>query len=102
MRDKITHGNLGEADIYLVVLTAQQPLSGTDMALLRMLKGLQKDRIIAVVNRVDIVNTAGGEAERLVTHVRASLKREFPHADIPVILASAHWETARSATTRMS
>ncbi len=61
VRDEITHGNLGEADIYLVVLTAQQPLSGTDMALLRMLKGLQKDRIIAVVNRVDIVNTTGGE-----------------------------------------
>lgn len=91
VRDEITHGNLGEADIYLVVLTAQQPLSGTDMALLRMLKGLQKDRIIAVVNRIDIVKTSNGEAERLLAHVRASLKREFPHADIPVILASAHW-----------
>lgn len=91
VRDEITHGNLGEADIYLVVLTAQQPLSKSDLALLRMLKGLQKDRIIAVVNRIDLVNVGGGEAERLESHVRASLKREFPHADIPVILASAHW-----------
>ncbi len=91
VRDEITHGNLGEADIYLVVLTAQQPLSKSDLALLRMLKGLQKDRIIAVVNRIDLVNMAAGEADRLAAHVRASLKREFPHADIPVILASAHW-----------
>jgi hypothetical protein len=91
VRDEITHGNLGEADIYLVVLTAQQPLSNSDMALLRMLKGLQKDRIIAVVNRIDIVNMGGGEAERLASHVRANLRREFPHAEIPVILASAHW-----------
>ncbi len=91
VRDEITHGNLGEADIYLVVLTAQQPLSTSDLALLRMLKGLQKDRIIAVVNRIDLVDMAAGEAERLVEHVRASLKREFPHADIPVIMASAQW-----------
>jgi GTP-binding protein EngB required for normal cell division len=91
VRDEITHGNLGEADIYLVVLTAQQPLSKSDLALLRMLKGLQKDRIIAVVNRIDLVDIRQGEAERLAAHVRASLKREFPHADIPVILASAQW-----------
>jgi GTP-binding protein EngB required for normal cell division len=91
VRDEITHGNLGEADIYLVVLTAQQPLSMSDLALLRMLKGLQKDRIIAVVNRIDLVDMAAGEAERLLEHVRASLKREFPHAEIPVIMASAQW-----------
>jgi hypothetical protein len=91
VRDEITHGNLGEADIYLVVLTAQQPLSTSDLALLRMLKGLQKDRIIAVVNRIDLVDMAGGEAARLAAHVSMSLKREFPYAAIPVVLASAQW-----------
>ncbi len=91
VRDEITHGNLGEADIYLVVLTAQQPLSKSDLALLRMLKGLQKDRIIAVVNRLDLIDIQDGEAETLAAHVRNRLRHEFPHADIPVILASAHW-----------
>lgn len=91
VRDEITHGNLGDADIYLVVLTAQQPLSKSDLALLRMLKGLQKDRIIAVVNRIDLLDMDSGDPERLATHVRNSLKHEFPHADIPVILVSARW-----------
>jgi GTP-binding protein EngB required for normal cell division len=91
VRDEITHGNLGDADIYLVVLTAQQPLSKSDLALLRMLKGLQKDRIIAVVNRIDLIDMDAGEAEQLAAHVRNSLSHEFPHADIPVILASAQW-----------
>lgn len=91
VRDEITHGNLGEADIYLVVLTAQQPLSKSDLALLRMLKGLQKDRIIAVVNRIDLLDMESDEAEQLAVHVRNSLKHEFPHADIPVILVSARW-----------
>lgn len=94
VRDEITHGDLGEADIYLVVLTAQQPLSRSDLALLRILKGLQKDRIIAVVNRVDIVDGIATKGEKLIGHVRASLRREFPHTEIPVILASAHWGNA--------
>jgi hypothetical protein len=94
VRDEITHSNLGEADIYLVVLTAQQPLSMSDLALLRMLRGLQKDRIIAVVNRIDIIDGAPDHYQRLTSHIQETLRREFPHAPIPVILASARWGNA--------
>jgi hypothetical protein len=91
VREEITHGYLGEADVYLVVLTAQQPLSQSDLALLRMLKGLQKDRIIMVVNRIDLVGNLADHSEKMIAHIQAALTREFPHANIPVILASAHW-----------
>jgi hypothetical protein len=94
IRDEITQNNLGEADIYLVVLTAQQPLSKSDLALLRMLRGLQKDRIIAVVNRVDIIDGPPDQYQRLTGYIQEALRREFPHAPIPVILASARWGTA--------
>ncbi len=94
VRDEITHANLGDADIYLVVLTAQQPLSKSDLALLRMLRGLQKERIIAVVNRVDILDGESKDYQRLTTFVQDALRREFPHAPIPVILASARWGNA--------
>jgi Dynamin family len=94
VRDEITHANLGDADIYLVVLTAQQPLSKSDLALLRMLRGLQKDRIIAVVNRVDIVEGTPENYQQLTAFVQEALRREFPHATIPVILASARWANA--------
>ncbi|MEJ2117040.1 MAG: dynamin family protein [Alphaproteobacteria bacterium] len=91
VREEITHGYLGEADVYLVVLTAQQPLSQSDLALLRMLKGLQKDRIIMVVNRIDLADGLAEQSDKITAHIQATLKREFPHADIPVILASAYW-----------
>ena len=94
VRDEITHANLGDADIYLVVLTAQQPLSKSDLALLRMLRGLQKDRIIAVVNRVDILDGTSNDYQRLTNFVQDALRQEFPHAAIPVILASARWGNA--------
>jgi len=94
VRDEITHANLGDADIYLVVLSAQQPLSKSDLSLFRMLRGLQKSRIIAVVNRVDILNGSPEHYQRLTTFVQDALRREFPHAAIPVILASARWANA--------
>jgi hypothetical protein len=94
VRDEVTHANLGDADIYLVVLTAQQPLSKSDLALLRMLRGLQKERIIAVVNRVDILDGRGKAYQELTAFVQDALRREFPHAPIPVILASARWGNA--------
>src|SRR5262249_47415641 len=97
VRDEITHASLGDADIYLVVLTAQQPLSKSDLALLRMLRGLQKDRIIAVVNRTDILTAAAGDYQRLTAFVENALRQEFPHARIPVILASARWANAALA-----
>ncbi len=59
-----------------------------------MLRGLQKDRIIAVVNRVDIVEGAPEDYQQLTAFVQEALRREFPHATIPVILASARWANA--------
>ncbi|MEL7048683.1 MAG: dynamin family protein [Pseudomonadota bacterium] len=53
LRDEITRRSLEAADLYVVVLTARQPLSQADLALLRILRGLHKDRIIIYINRID-------------------------------------------------
>lgn len=94
IRDDITHSNLADADIYILVLTAQQPLSSGDLSLLRLLRGLQKDKIIAVVNRIDGLGDVLNQSGELEAFVRATLRRECPHATIPVILASAKWGNA--------
>ena len=94
IRDEITHSNLADADIYLVVLSAQNPLSSADLSLLRLLRGLQRDKIIAVINRIDSLNNVAEDSKKVEIFVRETLKREFPHASIPVLLASAHWANA--------
>ncbi|MGA7326521.1 MAG: GTP-binding protein [Rhodomicrobium sp.] len=94
VRDEITRANFAEADVYVLVLTAQQPLSRSDISLLRLLRGLKRNRIIAVINRIDTLSDIETEGERARDEVRAALKRELPHADIPVILTSALWANA--------
>lgn len=89
VRDEITRQNLEAADICVVIITAWQRLSAADLNLLRMLRGLKKDRLIIFINKVDEVK--GGEEVllKIGNQVSSTLKQEFPSAHIPVILGSA-------------
>lgn len=91
IRDEITRRSLGSADVYIVVLTARQPLSDTDVALLRIMRGLNKDRIIVLINRVDDLANVEGDLPRVVSFVREKLEAEFPGASIPLLTGSAWW-----------
>lgn len=94
VRDEITRQSLASADIYVVVLTAQQPLAIGDIALLRLLRGLHKERIIIFINRIDGLRDITDGAPRLVAHVEERLRAEFPNTRFPIIVGSARWATA--------
>ena len=89
VRDEITRQNLELADICVVVITAWQRLSATDLNLLRMLRGLKKDRLIVFVNKVDEVKGGEEVLSEIGRQVSATLEQEFPSARIPVVLGSA-------------
>lgn len=91
IRDEITRRSLGSADVYIVVLTARQPLSDNDVALLRIMRGLNKDRIVVLINRIDDLSDVDEELPQLVTFVRDKLAMEFPGSSIPVVYGSAWW-----------
>jgi hypothetical protein len=91
VRDEITRRALESADIYVVVLTARQALSSADVALLRILRGLHKERIAVFVNRIDELNDLVRDVRPIVEHVQAGLRREFPTSEIPVVAGSALW-----------
>ncbi len=88
VRDEITRGCLESADLYMVVLTARQALAPSDVALLRILRGLHKDRIIVFLNRIDELADIAKDTETVVASVRRRLRYEFPGADIPLIPGS--------------
>jgi hypothetical protein len=94
VRDEITRRALESADIYIVVLTARQALSSADVALLRILRGLHKERITVFVNRIDELGDLVRDVPAIVKHVQAGLRREFPTSDIPVVAGSALWAEA--------
>jgi hypothetical protein len=91
VRDEITRSALESADIYVVVLTARQALSSADVALLRILRGLHKERIAVFINRIDELGDVVRDTPQIVQHVRAGLRREFPGTEIPIVAGSAHW-----------
>ena len=106
VRDEITRQSLTAADIYIVVLTAQQPLPAADLALLRILRGLHKEHVIVFINRIDQLKDVGADCKKLIAHVRTRISDEFGAADVPIIVGSARWgncalsgDSAKTATT---
>ena len=102
VRDEITRRALEQADVYVVVIMARQALSIADVALLRILRGLNKERIVVFINRIDELGDVDTMTPRVIDHVRSGLEREFPGAGIPVIAGSAMWANtaARPAGTQ--
>jgi hypothetical protein len=91
--DEVTRRSLEDADIHLVVVSALRPLSVSDLAVLRLLKKMHKDRLIVFINRSD--QLANPEAARRVkAAVEARLSAELPALRIPVICGSA-WLAGR-------
>jgi dynamin family protein len=91
VRDEITRRALENADLYIVVLTARQALSSADVALLRILRGLHKERICVFINRIDELGDLAREVPAIVKHVQTGLGREFPSSEIPVVAGAALW-----------
>lgn len=91
IRDEITCQNIESADVFIVLLNAQQSFSTFDLALLRILQGLRKDKIIIFVNRIDQLSNVTNDTQKVLSHVRRMLQQEFPSVTFPIIAGSAHW-----------
>ncbi len=91
IRDEITRRSLNSADLFIVVLSARQPLSDSDLTLMRLMHGLNKDRIVAFVNRIDDFSDVSYDLAEVLIYVEKKLQAEFPGASIPVIAGSAAW-----------
>lgn len=99
VRDEITRRALDSADIHVVVLIARQALSSADVALLRILRGLHKERIVVFINRIDELGDIVQDAPQVIDHVKSGLRQEFPGVNIPVVAGSALWAQVASTGT---
>jgi len=94
VRDEIARRTLESAHLHIVVLTPQQALSAADVALLRILRGLDKNRIVVFLNRIDQLGDLTRDVPMIVQHVREGLSRELPDSDFPIVAGSAFWADA--------
>lgn len=100
VRDQITLQNLEQADMYIVVVTAQQPLSTTDLKLLRLLQGVQPDRIVVFVNRIDMLGDIARDTQNAFDRIRRILHKEFSESEVPIIAGSAWWGISAAAPSK--
>ena len=91
VRDEVTRQDLQTADLCVVVVTARQPLSNADLSLLRLLRSLDKNRIIIFLNKVDEIDGDEAVMQAISQRVSTILKQEFPSAHIPIVFGSAFW-----------
>jgi signal recognition particle receptor subunit beta len=89
VRDEITRRSLENPDIYVFVVSAMQPLSAADIAMLRLLNGLNKDRIVVFINRADQLPNLNGDASAVKACIEKRLRAEFTSLNIPVVYGSA-------------
>jgi signal recognition particle receptor subunit beta len=89
VRDEITRRSLENPDIYVFVVSACQPLSAADIAMLRLLNGLNKDRIVVFINRADQLPNLDIDAKAVKAAIEQRLRAEFPSLNIPVVYGSA-------------
>ena len=98
VRDEITRRSLENPDIFIFVVSALQALTSADIAMLRLINGLQKDRILVFINRIDQLSNPISDGRLIKHNVEERLKREFPALSIPVVLGSAEWASASLQT----
>ena len=91
LRHRITRDIVEGADLYIVVITARQALASSDLGLLKLLRGLDKKRIVLFINRIDELQGRSGGVDLVRQHVKQELARVFEDVSIPVIAGSAKW-----------
>ena len=100
VREEITIGATEDADICLVVLDATRLISEADVALLRILRSLGRDRIVVFVNKIDQLGDVVEDVKSLQDALRKVFSREVPSAHVSFVFGSANWALmSRSSTT---
>ncbi|MBI1385690.1 MAG: hypothetical protein GC150_12345 [Rhizobiales bacterium] len=91
VREEITLRMIEDAEACVVLVSAHEPMGLSDLGLLRLLRGLRKERLLLFVNRIDEVDDLPDRAEALRQRIRNVLAAELPGTRVPIVLGSARW-----------
>ncbi|MDB2408056.1 dynamin family protein, partial [Jannaschia sp.] len=96
VREAATLERIGETDLCVLVLNANQALSTVDVGLMRVLRGMQGGQVVLFVNRVDQLSDADRQIPRIEAALRALLRDQGLDPDVAIVFGSALWaEQAR-------
>ncbi|MBY6154365.1 dynamin family protein [Vannielia litorea] len=90
VRDEFTCRSLDKSDVFLVALSAHQPLTDVDIALIRILAKQDEKDVLIFVNRIDELDDYNLEVPKVMQDVERRLRKAIPNMDFRVVAGSAH------------
>ena len=93
MREQITIKSIRDSRICVVVLSAHQALSSTDMALIRLISNVKSRDVIIFVNRIDELSDPAEQIPAIRASILATLERHKGPTDAQILFGSAMWAT---------
>ncbi|ABG32412.1 hypothetical protein RD1_2888 [Roseobacter denitrificans OCh 114] len=91
MREQITIRAIRDSQICVVVLSAHQALSSTDMALIRLISLVKSRDVVIFVNRVDELSDPAAQIPQIRESIAATLKKHQGPRRAEVLFGSALW-----------
>lgn len=90
VRDEFTCRSLDKSDVFIVVLSAHQPLTEVDIALIRILARQDSKDVLIFVNRIDELDDYDADVPRVVDDVTRRLRAAIPEIDFTVVAGSGY------------
>ena len=91
MREQVTIAAVRDSRVCVVVLSAHQALTSTDLGLIRLISNLRSRDVIIFVNRVDELQNPAAQVAEIEQSIRSTLARHQGPADAEIIFGSAYW-----------
>ena len=91
MREQITINALRSSRFCVVVLSAHQALTTTDMAMIRMISNVEARDLVIFVNRIDELPDPAAQIEEIQTSIRNTLAEHNGPKNAQIVFGSAYW-----------
>jgi len=91
MREQITIRAIRDSRICVVVLSAHQALSSTDLALVRLISNVKSNEVIIFVNRIDELSEPSTQVVQIRDSIIETLAKTDGPKDAEIIFGSAIW-----------
>ena len=89
VRDEITCRSLDRSDVFVMVLSAHQPLTDVDIALIRILARQDAKDVMIFVNRIDELDDFSQAVPRVLADVAQRLREALPEISFRMVAGSA-------------
>ena len=90
VRDEFTCRSLDKSDSFVVVLSAHQPLTDVDIALIRILAKQDDKDVMIFVNRIDELDDYETQIPRVIDDVSHRLRAAIPEINFAIVAGSAY------------